>query len=435
MKVLCMMLALPVALAAQTPMTDTAAHPISLTQAVELAQRNAPSAVQARGQLRTANASVKGAYAAFLPNLNLSANRSYRSQSGTNNRIQNGEIVTANSPWTSGMGLSAGVTLFDGGQRFFDIRSAKANVNAASANEVAQRYSIALNVKQAFFNALAARESEAAAEAQLQEAQQQLKASVAKVKARVATKSDSLRSVIAVANARLALVTARNNLQTANASLTRLVATPYVVTPEQGDTLELGALAVDSTELAQLATSGPAVDQAEAAANAAHAASRAARTPYLPSLSLSYSRNGSGDDLQYGLGAPFRYSTSWNFSLSFPLFDRLNREESVVRADVAETNARAALRDARLAARQQLVQYLGALQSAQERISIQGQSVAAAEEDLRVQQQRYDVGASTLLDVLTSQTALNQARAALIQARLDYRVAKAQIEALVGRDL
>ena len=91
MKVMFVMLALPVALAAQTPL-DTTSHPISLTDAVELAQRNAPTAVQARGQLRTANASVKGAYAAFLPNLNLSANRSYRSQSGTNNRIQNGEL-------------------------------------------------------------------------------------------------------------------------------------------------------------------------------------------------------------------------------------------------------------------------------------------------------------------------------------------------------
>jgi outer membrane protein len=61
--------------------------------------------------------------------------------------------------------------------------------------------------------------------------------------------------------------------------------------------------------------------------------------------------------------------------------------------------------------------------------------VEAAEEDLRVQQQRYTLGASTLLDLLTSQLTLNQARASLIQARLDARVARAQIEALIGREL
>ena len=91
--------------------------------------------------------------------------------------------------------------------------------------------------------------------------------------------------------------------------------------------------------------------------------------------------------------------------------------------------------DARLASQQQLIQFVGALRTAEERVGIQTASVAAAEEDLRVQSQRYAVGASTLLDVLTSQTQLNQARSDLIQARYDYRIAKAQIEALIGRTL
>ena len=52
-----------------------------------------------------------------------------------------------------------------------------------------------------------------------------------------------------------------------------------------------------------------------------------------------------------------------------------------------------------------------------------------------MQQQRYELGASTLLDVITSQTTLNQARVALIQARLNARVARAQLESIIGRDL
>jgi len=44
-------------------------------------------------------------------------------------------------------------------------------------------------------------------------------------------------------------------------------------------------------------------------------------------------------------------------------------------------------------------------------------------------------GASTFLDVLSSQVTLNQARSALIQARFDARVAKAQIETLTGKDM
>ncbi|MDE3129469.1 MAG: TolC family protein, partial [Gemmatimonadota bacterium] len=44
-------------------------------------------------------------------------------------------------------------------------------------------------------------------------------------------------------------------------------------------------------------------------------------------------------------------------------------------------------------------------------------------------------GAKTLLDVLTAQSTLATARQNLIQARLAARTAKAQIEALIGKDL
>src|SRR4051812_31724735 len=48
---------------------QVAARAITLPDAQQLADRNAPQAVQARGQIRTANASRKAAYAAFIPSL------------------------------------------------------------------------------------------------------------------------------------------------------------------------------------------------------------------------------------------------------------------------------------------------------------------------------------------------------------------------------
>lgn len=80
-----------------------------------------------------------------------------------------------------------------------------------------------------------------------------------------------------------------------------------------------------------------------------------------------------------------------------------------------------------MAARQNLRLFLRSLQNAQARARVQLAAIAASDEDLRVQQQRYALGASTLLDLLTSQTQLNQARQALIQARLDGRIARAQL--------
>ena len=121
--------------------------------------------------------------------------------------------------------------------------------------------------------------------------------------------------------------------------------------------------------------------------------------------------------------------------MNFPVFNGLQREQQVVQASIAEQNAEAGLRDARLNARQVMIQQLGTLRTAEARVEIQVQSVLAGEEDLRVQQERYNLGAGTLLDLIASQSTLIAARQSLIQARLDARTAKAQIEALLGRTL
>ena len=418
--------------------SDTAFHPIELQRAIQLAQRNAPAAVQARGQIRSANASVRAAYAAFIPTVNLTAGQSQQ----TGDRLgQSGDIVpfTPLHPWQYSTGLRSSLRLFDGGQRFFQISQSKADVHSAEANDVAQQYNVALQVKTQYYAILAARELEGAAVTQLDQAQAQLQAAAARVRAGAATLSDSLRSVIQVGNARLALLTAQNNLRIASAALTRLVAAPYLVTAEPNDTLQLPFAPIDSVALIQLARQGPAVEQATAQLIAAQAGVRSARAPYLPTLDLSFGRTGGGY-APYGTGdktnnRQYPYANTFSFSASYPLFNGYQRENTLIQAKVAEENADATLRDARLAAQQNLVQQLASLHAALERIQIQQASVASAEEDLRVQQQRYALGASTLLDLLTSQTTLDQQRAALIQARQDYRIARAQIEAIIGRDL
>lgn len=429
------LLLVPVALTAQTGDRENA-RPITLDEAVSLAHRNAPATVQARGLERTSRQQVNNAYAAFIPSLTVSAGGT-RSFSDAATIIRDGQTITLPSePWSYSTGMTFGLELFDGGRRFYDLGAARASVDASEANYITQQFNVSLNVKQQYYNVLAARESESAALAQLEQAEQQLRAATARVTAGVATKSDSLRSLIQVGNAELALETARNNLRIANAALTRLVGTNELVTANPADTLgEMGPLVIDSVSLYSMAISGPVVALAEANLGAARASRRAANTRYLPTINASYQRGGSGTG-RFGLGDDsYNYSGALRLSLNFPLFNQFSREDAIVRASVAQDNAQAQLRDSRLAAQQNLTQHLGALQLAERRIQIQQASVEAAEEDLRVQQQRYALGASTLLDLLTSQTTLNQARAALIAARYDYRVAKAQLEALVGREL
>lgn len=425
-------LLIPISIQSQG-VTSGDARPLSLEEAVRLAQQNSPSTVQARGQVRSSDAAIRSAYGAFMPSLNLSFGSN---RQGGSTFFQGDLVPFRGDPWNFSRGISSNLEVFDGGRRLFNLRSARANQDAAESNERLQLYAVEFNVKQQYFNILAARESRLAAEAQLAQADQQFRAASARVAAGAATKSDSLRAIIEVGNARLAVLTSDNNIRVANASLTRLVGTPFQVTADTTDNLSAAPATVDSVQLAQWLRDSPPVRQARSDLSAAKAALRASKTPYLPTLSVGFNYSGSRTAPSFDItGGPFSSSYATRFTVSYPVFNGFQREENVAQADVAETNAEAVLRDAQLSVQEQLTQQLGALRLAESRVAIQDATVTAAEEDVRVQSQRYALGSSTQLELLTSQSTLNQARFALIQARYDARTARAQIEALIGRQL
>jgi outer membrane protein len=421
------------ALAIAQQAADAGYKPISLQEAVTLAQRNAPSAVQARGAIENAENAVSTTRLQYLPTLSASMGTSRGS--GQTNDPTTGAIVTrVNKPvYTDGLSMS--YTLFDGGKRMYDLRARKADLASAEVSESATQFNLALQVKQQYFVILAAREAEAAAKLALDLARQQLDASSARVRAGAAIISDSLRSFVAVGNAQLTLNTAQNNVRNASLALTRLTGSSTPVTAEL-DTTVFAIAPVDSATVVDIAMNGPTVKTAEASLNASRAAVSSARTGYLPTISTSLGYRGSGADPAYGIGGGnLLYSKSLGLSLSYNIWDGRNRAAAIDRAEVTVLSNEAALRDAKLLAQQNIQQQLSTLRAAEERIRIQQLSVQAAQEDLRVQQQRYNLGSSTQLEVTTSQNALNSARQSLIQARLDYRTARAQIEAIIGQDL
>jgi outer membrane protein len=117
------------------------------------------------------------------------------------------------------------------------------------------------------------------------------------------------------------------------------------------------------------------------------------------------------------------------------LFNGFDRELTIVQREADLDVAEATASDARRAVQAEVITWVAELEAARSRIDITGTSVVAAREDLRVQQERYRLGISTIVDLLTSQEALNQAEVDQVNARFDYLRAKAQLEALIGRKL
>jgi outer membrane protein len=402
---------------------------VTLPEAIQRALRVQPAMVQAQGDESNAGVQRLAAIGAFVPTVTVNS-AAFRQNSGS---IVNGLPAQAGRyQYSSGLTLS--VDLFDGLRRFQRYRNAAATLSAADAGYINQRYQVTLQTKQAFYNALANEELVRVAQSQLDRAKQQLQISIDKLHAGSATRSDSLRSTVDYGNARIALLQAQANLATAQANLGRQVgidslvrAIPDSTLPPLPDSTGLRAAALENS---------PQVVQAEAQARAMAATVWDQRSQYLPTLSVSYSTSSQGQIQPWqGFDIPNRNVNSLRFSLNWTIFNGFAREQqqtaSVVQRDVATAHAE----DTRRQVSAALTQQLAAAGTAFEQIGIAQANVAAATEDLRVQNERYRVGAATILDLLTSQAALTQAEVNLVQTRFNYLIARAQVEAVVGRTL
>jgi outer membrane protein len=408
---------------------------ITLAEAIARANRVQPGVVQAMGTVRNAQARQRTASGAFFPNLSFNSGVGRSFSEGPQRVDPNtGQVITGNSTNQSiTNSISSSVDLFTGFRRGNEKKAAGANRGAAEASLANTLNNQQLTTTNQFFDVLAAEELLRVREASVRRAEEQLKVAVAKLHAGRGIRPDSLRSVVTLGTAQLQLLNARTALATAEANLGRLVGEEGPVGAVEDSTLYAILPSVDSAGLRREAlANAPSVRAAEASSVAAQAAIKIAKAAYFPTLSLSanMSLNGSrANDYDFLQGRQF------NLGLSWPIFNRFQREQAIVNSQSTAETADATAAESRRQIMANLTANLAALESSRLQIAIAQTSVLAAQEDLRVQQERYRLGAATIVDVLTSQEALNQAEVDAVNARFDYVRARASISALIGRTL
>jgi outer membrane protein len=426
-------LALGLALAA-APVAAQTPRAVTLAEAVALAERAQPRIIQAQGQMRTADARIRTAQGAFLPNLTASASGADFFSESSRIDPTTGELVVSGTTTRSvSTSLSSSIELFDGFRRSNELKAARANEDAAGASLVDARFQQALQTTTTFFDALAGQHLVRVRETSLRRAEEQFNVSVARLRAGAATRSDSLRSLVGIGNAELQLVNARAQLANAEANLGRLIGLTDPARAVDDPAFYQVVPRVDTAVLrAEVVLRSPQVQAAEASHRAAQASLVSSRSTYWPSLTLSGNTSLSGNR-----NNDFRMLNQRQLSLglSWQIFNRFNREQTVVAQSVSADNARANYEEARRMVFATLTARLAELDAARLRIEITQRSVEAAQEDLRVQQERYRLGVATILDVLLTTEQLTQAEVDAVNARFDYLRARAAIEALIGRSL
>jgi outer membrane protein TolC len=406
---------------------------LTLEEVVRRALDASPTMAVGTGDVRIARSTERVALGAYLPTLTLTsaATRTDAASTATTGVGTTGQNTLNNQT----LGVAAAVDVFTGGRRQADDAFARAELVAARSTLVLDRYTVALTAQQAFYEVIRATELAGVARFALTEAQRLLRYTLDMSRAGTAMRSDVLRAQLQVTTTREQLVAANDTLLTGAYALGWLTGADGPAGAKVDSTSDcIRPLALEDSAIMRLAAgAAPTVTAAEAMATADRAALRAARTQYIPTLTATGGYNWATNSTVATAGT----RPGWTIAIgtSYPIFNGFQREDAIVRARVTSDIGRAVASDAHRAARARAAQLLTSLRTAETGIVLGGEAVGSASEDLRVQMERYRAGVSTMLDVLTSETALVQARYSLVIARHSYNITRASLEALVGRQL
>ncbi len=431
---LAVVLAIPSFALAQRP--SDSLRVVTLPEALELAAMVSPVLATSRAQLVAARAARRVVTGEYLPSLSVA------SSAGRGTTVQGSSAVTSGIPVPSavrplddlyGSGVSAAIPVFTGGRRGAERRGADAAQVAASENLTASQFDVRLSTKQAYYSVLRSTDLMVVASAQVTQAERAIHDAESRLRAGTTTRSDVLRARVALATARDALATSTAERSDGQYALGRTVGidVPVDAAREAYDSVPPLQVSRDSL-LSTAVASAPATRAAAANARSADAAIAAARAQYLPTVLAS---GGYGWLEQRSISNHPVGGWTLQMGVAYPLFNGFQREAAVSRAEAGFAAANSAAKDAERGVRADAVRSYDEAIVAAQRIGFGRDAVDAAREDLRVQEARYRVGASTFLDEATSQVNLAQAERTLVQARYDYQLARATLERVLGREL
>jgi outer membrane protein len=328
--------------------------------------------------------------------------------------------------------LTAKYDLFLGGQKFAELSRSGSALEAAHAGELAARFTAAQATESTYYAVLADAELLRVARERVQRAEQQLAVARARVVSGAAVQTDSLQLRLELTRARVGRLLGETALLVARLQLGRRVGAPGAADAAPLDTAPAPELPLTLPEaVTQAASEGPQYRVARANERAAGATFRAKLGQYLPHASLSF--NALAFDTTF-FPQSFK-RTTFTLSVSFPVWDNGQREIAVAQARVDRDNARAVREDMERAVLHDVTGAYEGYTSARATAQQDAEALLVARENFRVQQSRYRAGASTILDLLKAQSDLDDAEAALVQARYATRLALAGLENILGRRL
>jgi outer membrane protein TolC len=417
--------------AAAAGQSASAGRVLTLDDCIDYAMSGNPAHAKTRENMRGNQAAMLQAWGNFIPTLSASYGVSQ------NNRTSSfldpsGVLRTSGGISKSSFGsLSAGLDIFNAGSHYFDLK----NANLLRQQRQSQLSSSELNlidqVRRAYVNTLQQQQLLTAAESQAENRREQLRLAEARHAVGSVTKLDVLQAQVDLKDQELVIIQRQNDLAQARMTLNRLMGQPLDGEFDVVDQFDVEQLDLNVDNMIGYAIEHhPEIASIEYQIKQQRNDLWMGRLQYLPTIStsLSYSRTADGLELvpnrDKGRGLSLR--VGWNILDSFGRFARNRNLEIQLNNLIYDLSA------ARMDLERDVRAYWLDVQRLYERHLALSESRDLRQQSLELEQERYRLGAASLLDLRQAQTDFSQAEVNYINSKYEFHTALSNLSNSVG---
>ena len=402
--------------------------PLTLAELTDLALHNSASTRKAWHDARAAAAQVDKAEGLFMPALTVNAG-------GNRSGVSASPDSFSSQTLQYGPGLQLNYLVINfGGGRAAAVEQALQTVYTANHTFNRTLQDTLLGVETAYFTVISAQAGVEAAQANVTDAQKALEFAQARNTAGIGTALDVLQAQAAVDQAHYTLAAARGQLQVAHGALALAVGLPAdaQITPVNPETaLPTSLLATNDLRrtIDDAISQRPDIAALRSDLAAKRAAIQVAHAESWPSLYLNSNVN--RDYYDTYSGTPKTGDHDWSYgagiNVKWDIFDGWQTESQIRTAEEQAKSAEAVLEQAELSASADVwtrfQNYETSLQK--HTFSLAYYNSAAAARDLAAE--AYTAGLKTVLDLLTADAQLANARSQQVAARQEVFIALANL--------
>ena len=419
-----------------------ASEVLTLEESIKIALENSLSIYSAKEEIKAKEFEELSTKADFFPKLSTS----YTYTRLDNDTVNDAKYTTYPYPSFSPREISpldtnsyqfnitATQPLFTGWRLTISREIASLGVDTAKIQKETAIQDLVLNVKAAYFGILKAEKLEKVAKQEVEQLEANLRVSQAFYDEGIIAKNDLLQTEVQMAQARQNLIKATNGVEIVKSLFNKLLRRGLNQGVNIKDILDYYPIKLLLDQCMEKAKQNrPEIKEVSLNVMAAEKAVDLNKSSYYPYVTLIGNYQRETDDILLD-SAPGKDPDNWTIQLKgewiFWEWRKKRHDVAAARAKLAKANY--ILKEIKDNIQLEVKEAYLSLREAEKNIQVAKKAVAQAEENFRMNEERYKQQVATSTDVLDALTLLTQARTNYFNALSEHNIAWARLERAMG---